>query len=81
MIFPVDAPPVDVSEVREAAGDEDVLLPSDRAIVHRPGRPADARARVGRALRLAVDPAASTSSIRRAGLRLERAAAPALAAR
>src|SRR3954467_9067712 len=31
VIFAIDAPPVDVSEVREAAGDEEVLLPSDLA--------------------------------------------------
>src|SRR5579884_1299548 len=55
VIFPLDAAPVDVSEVREAAGDEEALLPTDR--VSFTAR-VDARttARPGAPLRLAVDP-------------------------
>ena len=45
VIFQVDAPPVDVSEVREAAGDEDALLQVDKARLHRTRRSADVRAR------------------------------------
>jgi len=78
LIFAVDAPPVDVSEVREAAGDEEVLLPSDRARFTARVHP-ETSARVGRPLRLAIDPARFHFFDPESGLRLERAAAPALA--
>jgi multiple sugar transport system ATP-binding protein len=78
LIFAVDAPPVDVSEVREAAGDEEVLLPTDRASFTARVHP-ETSARVGRSLRLAVDPARFHFFDPATGLRLERAAAPALA--
>ena len=78
LIFAVDAPPVDVSEVREAAGDDEVLLPSDRARFTARVHP-ETSARVGRTLRLAVDPARFHFFDPATGLRLERAATPALA--
>jgi multiple sugar transport system ATP-binding protein len=78
LIFAVDAPPVDVSEVREAAGDEEVLLPTDRARFTARVHP-ETSARVGRPLRLAVDPARFHFFDPATGLRLERATAPALA--
>jgi multiple sugar transport system ATP-binding protein len=78
LIFTVDAPPVDVSEVRAAAGDAEALLPGDgvkfTARVH-----PETAARVGRSLRLAVDPARFQFFDPETGLRLERAEAPALA--
>jgi multiple sugar transport system ATP-binding protein len=79
LIFAVDAPPVDVSEVREAAGDEEVLLPTDRARFTARVHP-ETSARVGRTLRLAVDPTRFHFFDPATGLRLERAAAPALSA-
>jgi multiple sugar transport system ATP-binding protein len=78
VIFQVDAPPVDVSEVREAAGDEDPLLPADRASFTARVDP-QTTARVGRALRLAVDPARFHFFDPATGLRLDRAPAPAFA--
>ena len=78
VIFQVDAPPVDVSEVREAAGDEEALLLADRAVFTARVDP-QTTARVGRPLRLAVDPARFHFFDPATGLRLERAAAPALA--
>ncbi len=80
VIFTVDAPPVDVSEVREAAGDEEVLLPSDRASFTARVDP-QTSARVGSRLRLTVDSSRFHYFDPSSGLRLERAAAPALAAR
>jgi multiple sugar transport system ATP-binding protein len=79
-IFAVDVPPVDVSEVREAAGDEDVLLPSNRASFTARVDP-QTSARVGSRLRLTVDPSRFHYFDPATGLRLEGAAAPALAAR
>jgi multiple sugar transport system ATP-binding protein len=78
VIFQVDAPPVDVSEVREAAGDEEALLLADRAVFTARVHP-ETSAQVGRTLRLAVDPARFHFFDPATGLRLERAAAPALA--
>jgi multiple sugar transport system ATP-binding protein len=80
VIFSVDAPPVDVSEVREAAGDEEVLLPTDRASFTARVDP-QTSARVGSTLRLTVDPSRFHYFEPSTGLRLERAAAPALATR
>jgi multiple sugar transport system ATP-binding protein len=56
LIFAVDAPPVDVTEVREAAGDEDALLQVDRAVFTARVDPQTA-ARPGRTVQLTVDPA------------------------
>jgi multiple sugar transport system ATP-binding protein len=78
VIFQVDAPPVDVSEVREAAGDEEALLPADRAVFTARVEP-QTDARPGRTLRLAVDPSRFHFFDPATGLRLERAAAGALA--
>jgi multiple sugar transport system ATP-binding protein len=78
VIFPVDAPPVDVTEVREAAGDEEALLPADRAVFTARVEPQTA-ARPGSRLRLAVDPSRFHFFDPATGLRLERSAAPALA--
>jgi multiple sugar transport system ATP-binding protein len=78
VIFQVDAPPVDVTEVREAAGDEDALLPSDRVTFTARVDP-QTSARPGRTLRVAVDPVRFHFFDPGTGLRLEHAAAPALA--
>jgi multiple sugar transport system ATP-binding protein len=80
VIFAVDAPPVDVSEVREAAGDEEVLLPSNRASFTARVDPQTA-ARVGSRLRLTVDSSRFHYFDPSTGLRLERVETPALAAR
>jgi multiple sugar transport system ATP-binding protein len=78
VIFQVDTPPIDVTEVREAAGDEDALLQTDRATFTARVDPQTA-ARPGRPLRIAVDPARFHFFDPATGLRLEHAAAPALA--
>jgi multiple sugar transport system ATP-binding protein len=78
VIFAVDAPPVDVSEVREAAGDEDALLPTDGALFTARVDP-QTSARVGQRLRLAVDPARFHFFDPATGLRADRRPAPALA--
>jgi multiple sugar transport system ATP-binding protein len=77
VIFPVDAPPVDAGEVREAAGDEDVLLPADGALFTARVDP-QTSARVGKQLSLAIDAKRVHFFDLSSGLRLERAAAPAL---
>ena len=78
VIFPIDAPPIDVSEVREAAGDDDVLLPADRATFTARVDPATS-ARPGRRVRLSVDPSKFQYFDPATGLRLEPSAAPSLA--
>ena len=80
VIFSVDAPPVDVSEVREATEDEEVLLPADSASFTARVDP-QTSARVGSRLRLTVDSSRFHYFEPATGLRLERAATPALAAR
>jgi multiple sugar transport system ATP-binding protein len=55
VIFSVDAPPVDVSEVREAAGDDEALIPVEGAVFTARVDPATA-ARPGTRLALALDP-------------------------
>jgi multiple sugar transport system ATP-binding protein len=55
VIFEVDAPPVDVGQVREASGDEETLLATDR-VTFTARVDAQTAARPGRPLRLAVDP-------------------------
>jgi multiple sugar transport system ATP-binding protein len=78
VIFQLDAPPVEVTEVREAAGDEDALLPSDRVTFTARVDP-QTTARPGRPLRIAVDPARFHFFDPATGLRLGQAPAPALA--
>jgi multiple sugar transport system ATP-binding protein len=78
VLFEVDAPPVDVSEVREAAGDEEALLPGGGAMFNARVHP-QTTATVGRPLRLAVDPAGFHYFDPATGLRVERAPAEALA--
>ena len=56
VIFQIDAPPVDVTAVREAAGDDETLLVTDRATFTARVDP-QTSARPGQPLRLAVDPA------------------------
>jgi multiple sugar transport system ATP-binding protein len=70
VIFQIDAPPVDVSEVREAAGDEETLIATDRATFTARVDP-QTSARVGRPLRLAVDPTKFHYFDPETGLRLE----------
>ncbi|HZR94482.1 MAG TPA: sn-glycerol-3-phosphate ABC transporter ATP-binding protein UgpC [Gaiellaceae bacterium] len=77
LIFPVDAPPVDVSEVREAAGDEDTLVATDRASFTARVEP-QTTARPGSQLTLAVNPARFHYFELATGARVERAAVPAL---
>jgi multiple sugar transport system ATP-binding protein len=76
LIFQVDAPPVDVTEVREAAGDEDALLQADRAVFTARVDP-QTSARPGRAVQLSVDPAKFHYFDPATGSRLEHAAAAA----
>src|SRR3954470_5827272 len=76
VIFPVDESPVDVSEVREAAGD-DVLLPADGALFTA-RVDAQTSARVGQQLSLAVDARRIHFFDPANGLRLDGAPAPAL---
>ena len=79
VIFQVDSPPVDVTEVREAAGDEDaVLLQVDKAVFTARVDPRTS-ARPGRQITLSVDPARFHFFDLESGLRIEHAASPALA--
>ncbi len=78
VIFAVDAPPVDVGEVREAAGDEDALLSVEGALFTARVDPAT-KARPGAGLRLAVDPTRFHYFDPATGLRLEPGAVPAVA--
>ncbi len=80
VVFPIEAAPVDVSEVREAAGDEETLLPADRAMFTARVDP-QTTARAGRPLRLAVNPARFHFFDPATGLRLDHAAARELATR
>ena len=75
VIFPLDAPPVEVGEVREAVGDEDVLLPNGRVSFTARVEP-QTSARAGRPLRLAVDPSRFHYFDPATGRRLDHAAAP-----
>jgi multiple sugar transport system ATP-binding protein len=80
VIFTVDAPRVDVSEVREAAGDEDAsLVAVEGSLFTARVDPATA-ARPGSRLRLAVDPARFHYFDPETGLRLERKREPVAAA-
>ena len=78
LIFQVDAPPVDVTEVREAAGDEDALLQVDKAVFTARVDP-QTSARPGRTVTLSVDPARFYFFDLATGSRIEHAASPALA--
>jgi len=77
VIFQIDAPPVDVSEVREASGDEESLIATDRATFTARVDP-QTSAQVGRPLRLAVDPTKFHYFDPTTGLRLDVEHAPAL---
>jgi multiple sugar transport system ATP-binding protein len=70
VVFPIEAPPVDVSEVREATGGEEALLPADRAMFTARVAP-ETTARPGRPLRLAVNPARFHFFDPATGLRLD----------
>jgi len=70
VIFAVDAPRVDVSDVREAAGDEDALVAVEGALFTARVDPGTA-ARPGTRVRLAVDPARFHYFDPGTGLRLE----------
>ena len=76
VIFAVDAPRVDVSEVREAAGDDDTLLAVEGALFTARVDPATS-ARPGAPLRLAVDPLRFHYFDPETGLRLDTGAVPA----
>jgi multiple sugar transport system ATP-binding protein len=78
VIFPIDAPPVDVGDVRAAAGDDDALLPFDRALFTARVDP-ESSVRAGRTVRLAVDPARFHFFDPDSGLRLSPAGAGAVA--
>jgi multiple sugar transport system ATP-binding protein len=78
VIFPVDAPPVDTTEVREAAGGAEALLPDDRSLFTARVSP-ETSARPGATLRLAVDPAKFHFFDPATGLRLESRLEPAFA--
>jgi multiple sugar transport system ATP-binding protein len=78
VIFPVDAPRVEVSDVREASGDEEALLPADRAAFTARVDP-QTSARVGKTLRLAVNPARFHFFDPATGMRLAEKPVPALA--
>ena len=72
VIFEIDAPPVDVTEVREAAGDDETLLVTDRASFTARVDP-QTSARPGAPLRLAIDPSKFHFFDPATGLRLETA--------
>ena len=76
VIFEVDAPKVDVSEVREAAGDDDTLLAVEGALFTARVDPTTS-ARAGSMLRLAVDPSRFHYFDPKTGLRLEPGSVPA----
>jgi multiple sugar transport system ATP-binding protein len=78
LIFQVEAPPVDVTEVREAAGDEDALLQVDKAVFTARVDP-QTSARPGRTVALTVDPGRFHFFDLATGARIEHAASPALA--
>jgi multiple sugar transport system ATP-binding protein len=78
LIFQVDVPPVDVTEVREAAGDEDALLQVDKAVFTARVDP-QTSARPGRRVTLSVDPARFHFFDLATGARIAHAASPVLA--
>jgi multiple sugar transport system ATP-binding protein len=70
VIFMVDEAPVDVSEVRDASGDEDVLLKTE-GVAFTARLDPQVHVRVGSTIRLAVDPARFHFFDPATGLRLE----------
>ena len=76
VVFAVAAPRVDVSEVREAAGDEDALVALEGSVFTARVDPGTA-ARPGTPLRLAVDPSRFHYFDPESGLRLDPDRAPA----
>jgi multiple sugar transport system ATP-binding protein len=70
VLFSVDAPRVDVTEVREAAGDEDALIAVEGSLFTARVDPGTA-ARPGAPLQLAVDPSRFHYFSPESGLRLE----------
>jgi multiple sugar transport system ATP-binding protein len=76
VIFTVDAPRVEVSEVREAAGDEDASLVAVEGSLFTARVDPGTTARPGAQLRLAVDPARFHYFDPETGLRLERDRGP-----
>ncbi len=79
VIFAVDAPRVDVTEVREAAGDEDALVAVEGAVFTARVDPAT-KAQPRKPLRLAVDPSRFHYFGPETGLRLDPGRVPAPAA-
>jgi multiple sugar transport system ATP-binding protein len=79
VLFTVAAPRVEVSEVREAAGDEDALVAVEGSLFTARVDPGTA-ARPGAALRLAVDPSRFHFFHPESGLRLDPGRAPAVLA-
>jgi multiple sugar transport system ATP-binding protein len=77
VLFAVAAPPVDASEVREAAGDEEALTTVEGSLFTARVDPGTA-AKPGAPLRLAVDPSRFHYFDPETGLRLEPKAVPAL---
>jgi multiple sugar transport system ATP-binding protein len=78
VIFPIDAPPIDASAVREAAEDDATLIATDRAMFTARVDPATT-ARPGQRLRLAVDASKFHFFDPGSGARLDVAREPALA--
>jgi multiple sugar transport system ATP-binding protein len=78
VVFPVDAPPVEVGEVREASGDDETLVPIDHVMFTARVDPGTS-ARPARPLRLAVNPARFHFFDPATGARVEHAATPSLA--
>ncbi|HJQ48956.1 MAG TPA: sn-glycerol-3-phosphate ABC transporter ATP-binding protein UgpC [Gaiellaceae bacterium] len=76
VIFTVDAPRVEVSEVREAAGDEDAALVAVEGSLFTARVDPQTSARPGAQLRLAVDPARFHYFDPETGLRLEQSREP-----
>jgi multiple sugar transport system ATP-binding protein len=77
VIFRVDEAPVDVSQVRDASGDEDALLKSE-GVAFTARLDPQARVRAGSTIRLAVDPARFHYFDPATGLRLAPVNEPAL---
>jgi multiple sugar transport system ATP-binding protein len=79
VLFTVAAPRVEVSEVREAAGDDDALVAVEGSLFTARVDPGTA-ARPGAPLRLAVDPSRFHYFDPESGLRLDPARTPAVLA-
>jgi multiple sugar transport system ATP-binding protein len=79
VIFAVDAPRVDVTEVREAAGDDDAMIPVEGALFTARVDPGTS-ARPGARLRLALDPSRFHYFAPETSTRIEPGAVPSTAA-